>query len=95
MSQFQTDMSQNETARPELRAMHRNRVLKGGTVYFNKGYASFQCKVRNMNEKGALLEFGETHGIPTEFEFKTSSDDVKIPAKMIWKSKSHVGISFS
>lgn len=94
MTQLQATNSQNETLSSDMRAEHRQRVIKGATIYFNKGYASFQCRVRNLTANGALLEFGETTGIPTTFKFRTSDSDVEKQATLVWKNTQQVGISF-
>lgn len=89
------NVSHTGTSNDELRIEHRQRVLKGGTIYFNKGYASFQCRIRNLTEKGALLEFGETTGIPKNFDFKISGEPESNPASLVWKNSKQVGISFA
>ena len=78
----------------ERRASHRHRVLKGGTVLFNGGYASYACQVRNLNDTGALLQFGETTGIPESFDFRLGPVGKTVPAKAIWRTRSHMGIAF-
>lgn len=94
MTQFQSPLSQNGTDMSEARSMHRNRVIKGGNILFNKGYASFQCKIRNMNEKGALLELGETTGLPSKFDFRVSGEARIKPAELVWKTTKQIGIKF-
>ncbi|MEM7215663.1 MAG: PilZ domain-containing protein [Pseudomonadota bacterium] len=78
----------------EKRNEHRRRVLKTGTFLFNKGYASYGCTIRNMNDTGAMVEMGETTGIPQQFEFR-KDDETPVPAKIIWRTKNRIGIQFT
>ena len=77
----------------EKRAEHRQRVLKPGTLLFNKGYASFACTIRNLNEGGAMVEMGETTGIPHEFDFRMDGKNT-IPSSMVWRTRNRIGIKF-
>lgn len=77
----------------EKRCEHRRRALKTGTLIFNKGYASYGCTIRNMNDAGVMVEMGETTGIPQEFKFRMD-DSTLIDAQMIWRTKDRIGIQF-
>lgn len=78
----------------ERRSERRHRVLKGATITFNKGYGALQCVVRNMTENGALLAFGETTGIPPQFDIKFAGSDEVRRAHICWRRPQFVGISF-
>lgn len=77
----------------EKRQMHRQRVLKTGVILFNNGYSSFACKVKNLSEKGAMLEFDNTLGIPSEFKFRMGGTGSSFNAKAIWRSDQKMGIA--
>ena len=91
------DYSIHETAsQPQMkerRAQHRRRVLKRGTITFNKGYGCFGCQIRNMTDQGVMIEMGETSGVPTQFLFK-SDDEAFVPARAVWRSANRMGIVF-
>jgi hypothetical protein len=53
---------------PDRRGAGRRRVLKGARLSFNKGYAVFECVVRNMSDCGARLSFGDAAAVPSRFE---------------------------
>lgn len=76
----------------EKREQHRQRVLKTGAVFFNNGYSSFACKIKNQTENGVMLEFENTLGIPDEFKFRMSGQGSSAPAKMIWRTEKRMGI---
>ena len=77
----------------EKRSEHRRRALKAGTLIFNKGYASYGCTIRNMNDAGVMVEMGETTGIPQEFKFRMNGETL-VEAKMVWRTKDRIGIQF-
>lgn len=78
----------------EKRGEHRRRVLKTGVMLFNKGYASYGCRVRNLTDKGAMVEMGETSGVPTEFDFRLDGKN-SVPASVIWRTADRMGIQFA
>lgn len=94
MEQQVVSQTSTQTLTHEKRSDHRRRALKSGTFLFNKGYASYGCTVRNLNEGGAMVEMGETTGIPQQFDFRLS-DEKPVPAQMIWRTKDRIGIKFS
>lgn len=77
----------------EKRSEHRRRVLKSGTLHFNKGYASFGCLVRNLTEHGAMVEMGETTGIPQSFEFRMDGI-AATNATIVWRNSKRIGLKF-
>lgn len=77
----------------EKRGFHRRRVLKSGTLQFNKGYTTFGCRIKNLTDSGAMVEMGETTGVPHSFNF--AMDGVAtVPATIIWRTSSRMGIKF-
>lgn len=77
----------------EKRSEHRRRVLKSGVMLFNKGYASYGCRIKNLTEKGAMVEMGETAGVPSEFDFRMDGKSA-IPANVVWRTADRMGIQF-
>lgn len=80
--------------REERRRERRHRVLKGATVSFNRGYGALQCVVRNMTENGAMLAFGETTGLPAEFDMRMADSDETRRARICWRKPQMVGVEF-
>ena len=79
--------------RPERRAVHRRRMLKGGVLTFG-GLGAFEGVVRNLSDKGAMLALGDTSGIPTAFDLAISGDE-KRQAQVRWRSMSAIGVEFA
>jgi len=94
MDQDTNQVVANEIAVNEKRSEHRRRVLKTGVMLFNKGYASYGCRVRNLTENGAMVEMGETSGVPSEFDFRMDGQK-SVPAHVVWRTREKLGISFT
>src|SRR5690606_42159974 len=54
----------------ERRGAHRQRIFKGGVLRFNRGYGALECVVRDVSERGALLVFGDTAAVPSQFDLR-------------------------
>lgn len=78
----------------DRRTEPRHRVLKGGTLTFNKGYGALECVARNLTARGALLCFGETSAVPPHFTLRLSGEDAGRQAKVRWRTMTHVGVEF-
>ncbi len=82
-----------EGSRDEKRSEHRRRVLKSGTLYFNRGFNSFGCRIRNLTDSGAMIEMGETTGVPHQVDFQ--SDGIgPVKADIIWRTQNRMGLQF-
>jgi hypothetical protein len=92
-------IEETATAAPETgaerRSQLRQRVLKGATIRFNKGYGALECVVRNLSENGARLSFGETTGVPAAFELKIAGGERLREAQIRWRTPDSVGVLFA
>ena len=77
----------------EKRAEQRHRVLKGGTVHFNKGYSSLECVIRDLSANGARIQMGETLGVPSRFTLSISGEDTRIEASVRWRNERYIGLN--
>ena len=77
----------------EKRAEHRHRVLKGGTVHFNKGYSSLECVIRDLSASGARIQMGETFGVPSRFTLSISGESTRIEASVRWRNARYIGLN--
>jgi hypothetical protein len=78
----------------ERRTAHRQRVLKGATLTFNKGYSAFECVARNLSEGGAKLSLAETFALPTDFRLAIAGKAGVRLAHVVWRKPSEIGVSF-
>jgi hypothetical protein len=86
---------QAEAGQVEKRAEQRGRVLKGGTLSFNRGYGALECVVRNVSVHGAKLSFGETGAVPQQFSLRIGPDGEWRQAEVRWRGLTEVGVSLS
>lgn len=77
----------------ERRRAQRRRTLKTGSISFNRA-GGIDCRVRNLSPAGALLEVASQVGIPDNFVLVISSDHIKQPCHVIWRSECRIGVSF-
>lgn len=78
----------------ERRSDQRHRVLKGGTLHFNKGYSSLECVIRDMSATGARIQMGETFGVPSRFMLSVSGETTRLEATLSWRNSRNIGLSF-
>ena len=77
----------------ERRKVQRHRVLKVGTLRFNRA-AGIDCRVRNLSAAGACLEMASPVGIPEDFVLVIGSDRFQQPCHVIWRRGNRVGVEF-
>lgn len=78
----------------ERRGSPRHKVLKGGALFFNKGYGAMECQIRNLSDGGALLAFGDGSGVPPLFDLRVGGEAGHRHAKVRWRGMTRVGVSF-
>ena len=83
-----------QTRRDERRSRQRQRVFKGGTLRFNRGYGALECVVRNVSGRGARLAFGETSAVPSHFDLRIGPDGEWQAAEVRWRTTQDVGVAF-
>jgi hypothetical protein len=76
----------------ESRQSRRQRVLKGGKIYFD--HAAIDCAVRNVSEAGAMLEIASPIGIPNNFSLVISQQALRRPCRVAWRSARRIGVRF-
>ena len=76
----------------EKRKAKRRRVLKSGTIEFERG--AYSCAVRNLSEEGAALEVPYTSTIPHEFELVMQADPFRRQCRVIWRKENMQGVAF-
>ncbi len=83
----------NFTAAVERRSAPRLRTFKSGKIVFNHDFSVFDCMVRNLTERGACLEFGDSVGVPDTFELQLA-DGLRHHCNLIWRYKDRMGVAF-
>jgi hypothetical protein len=77
----------------ERRSTSRRRVLKGGTIEFNRA-GGVSCTVRNLSDKGACLEVASPLGLPESFDLMIGGDRPIHHCKVVWQSAHRIGVEF-
>ena len=78
----------------ERRADIRKRVLKGGALYFNRGYGAMECVVKNQSTDGAMLLFGDSSGVPSAFDLAIGENALR-RAEVKWRGLAAVGVALA
>ncbi len=71
----------------------RHRVLKGGSISFNRA-AGIDCRVRNISDSGACLEVESPLGIPDDFTLVIDKDGIQRVCHVAWRSARRIGVTF-
>lgn len=77
----------------ERRKAQRHRVLKAGSIGFNRA-AGIDCRVRNLSAAGACLEVASAVGIPEYFVLAVESDRLHQACHVIWRNGNRMGVEF-
>jgi hypothetical protein len=79
----------------ERRTDHRSRTLKGARIVYNRGYGTVECTVRNLSDKGALVETAEVIGLPRDLVLYINPDHTGRPCRVIWHEGKRMGVEFT
>lgn len=77
------------------RREQRRRVYKGATIKFNGGFCALQCVVVDLSPSGARLAFGDTVGIPQNFEIRLLGESRWRRAEVRWRRQEALGVALS
>jgi hypothetical protein len=80
-------------ASSERREQMRRTVIKGARIVFNERKSTLDCRVRDMTQDGARLDFSTPQLLPHEFELQLAG----VPARrcgLCWARGTFVGVRF-
>jgi hypothetical protein len=77
----------------ENRSSPRQRVLKAATIALRHGGA-ITSTVKNLSQRGAMLQIENVLGIPDEFTLIIQADNFKRACRVVWKKPSRIGVRF-
>lgn len=92
--ELETEMVLGKKVQDEKRAEPRHRVLKGGNIFFNKGYGAYDCVLKNLSDSGALIKMEDSSGIPGVFDFTIKGEEFRQQATLAWRSNGMAGVRF-
>ena len=84
---------EGDSAKPVERSV-RKRVLLGAHASFNNEFSSISCRVKNISETGALLEFENPDCLPDKFILHIALDGFKVECRTVRKDTKWVAVEF-
>lgn len=78
----------------DRRRHYRRRTLLGGTLRFHARAATYACRIRNLSESGAQIEMSQPGWVADRFELEILHHDLRVPAKVVWRSETSIGVEF-
>ena len=78
----------------EHRSSIRRRTLKEGKVILTDSTV-IDCRIRDMSDTGARLEFGALTNLPREFRLLVVSTNTVMPVSVAWQRGQLVGVYFT
>jgi hypothetical protein len=77
----------------ENRRASRRRVLKSGTIEFDR--SAYSCMVRNLSDNGAALDVPYAVTVPHEFKLIIESNQACRDCRVIWRKENRLGVTFA
>src|ERR1700748_1015388 len=78
----------------DRRGSVRDKVLLGGVAEINDRGSTMDCVVRNLNERGACVEFDSAAKLPAQITLKIARKGRAFLARLIWRQANKVGLAF-
>ena len=78
----------------DRRSTKRRRTVLTGKVLFNKRASVLDCTVRDLSDSGAQLTLADVSALPPDFELEIPSNDLLVPARVMWSRGKNHGIRF-
>lgn len=78
----------------ERRQAQRSRTLKSGKIVVQPYASVFNCTVRNLSSKGALLIVASLAAIPERFDLVLETTGEHRPCRVIWRGEDRLGVEF-
>ena len=75
------------------RRASRRRVLKGGTIEFDR--SAYSCIVRSLSDMGAALDIPYAAAVPSDFRLVMESSQVRRPCRVVWRKENRLGVTFA
>ena len=77
----------------EQRATRRSKTYLGASIGFNQ-FLPTDCIIRNLSERGAMLQLDNVSTMPNEFSLTVPVKGKSYRAKMVWRQLGRAGLSF-
>jgi PilZ domain len=91
--QFTNRLTFWERAMQERREARRKRTYLGGTLAFGGRYATLDCTIRNVSDRGARVSVDGAALLPDEFDLTVTRNDQAYRARLVWRTATDAGLS--
>jgi len=72
----------------------RKRTLRGGRIILGNLTSTFECKMRNVSDSGALLMIDNAADIPDTFFVAIDFQPGRRPCRVAWRKMNQLGVEF-
>jgi hypothetical protein len=79
----------------EKRQQSRRRTLKGGKILFGNGACALDCTIRNMSDRGAMLQVAHAMSVPDAFQLYEPSRLMLHEARVVRRAKQIIGVTIT
>jgi PilZ domain-containing protein len=79
----------------ERRQFPRHRTLKSGKIVIYPRASVFDCTVRNLSPKGALLLLQNLSRIPESFDLVLERTGEQHSCRVAWRGEDRLGVEFT
>ena len=88
-------IEQMDNPKQELRnETRRRRALKRARITFKGRWATIDCTVRNLSNRGACLNVESSIGIPNSFDLVLDHAPVR-SCRVTWRKATQIGVEFA
>lgn len=77
----------------ERRSISRTKVFKGAKL-ISAARSSVSCVVRNLTNRGALLQLPSTRDLTVEFDLSFDKGRTLRKSHVVWQTFTKIGVSF-
>jgi hypothetical protein len=82
-----------EKSTQEHRNVARHRALKRAQIAFKGHWATIDCTVRNLSDRGACLNVESSIAIPDSFDLVLDHASVR-NCRVAWRKATQIGVEF-
>ena len=79
----------------EKRVQSRRRVLKSEKIVFAHGTCLLDCTIRNISEKGAMLQIDNSVSVPDEFQLYRPSGMFLHDVRVVGRANGFIGVAIT
>ncbi|MCT4656867.1 MAG: PilZ domain-containing protein [Cohaesibacter sp.] len=80
---------------PERRQFQRQRVVKGGKVFYQNFALSTDCMIRNQSDHGMRIKVDPYITLPREFSLLNRKEGTLAQVKLVWQTGDEIGVEFT